>query len=76
MRAFFGGIAEEYPNLAVLLLARGTRVLPCHSHRLLALLQETGLIDDKDAALFIAEMLHDILTEVVAHVIGIPVSVV
>jgi len=71
-----GGIAEEHPYLAVLPLARRACVLACYSDRLLALLQKTALVYDQDAAVFIAEMLEDILAQVIADGIRIPVSVI
>ena len=40
------------------------------------LLQKTGLVDDQDAAVFIAEMLYHILAQVIADGIRIPVSVI
>jgi hypothetical protein len=47
-------------------------VLAGNTYALLALLQEAGLVGDEHPALFVAQMLHDILPEVVAHEVGVP----
>lgn len=73
-RALFGGISQEHPYLAVL-LAGGTRVLTCHPHRLLALLQKTGLIDDQGTTVFVAEMLDYVLTQIITNGVWIPAGV-
>ena len=58
--------------MAVDRVAGGAGVLAGNAYALLALLEETGLVGDEHAALLIAEMLHDILPEVVAHEVGVP----
>jgi hypothetical protein len=63
-RSFLGGVAEEHPNLGVLLFSGGPCVLRSHPHGLLSLLQEAGLIDDEYPASLIFEVFHDVLTEV------------
>jgi hypothetical protein len=42
----------------------------------LAFLQETGLVYDKDPALFVTEVLYDVLAQVLAHEIRVPAGVV
>src|ERR671919_1451349 len=46
-RPLLRGIAEEHADLAVLLLARSTRVLWLNPNRLGPFLQEAGLVDDE-----------------------------
>jgi hypothetical protein len=44
------------------------------TYALAALLQKAGLVGDEHPALFVAQMLHDILPEVVAHEVGVPLG--
>jgi hypothetical protein len=40
-------IGEKHANLAVLNASRCAGILPCHSNRMLAFLQKSGLINDE-----------------------------
>src|SRR3954468_22983182 len=61
-RPFLRGIAEEHADLAVLLLARRTRVLWLNPNRLGPLLQEAGLVADEHRSL-----VCEVLDHVLAH---------
>src|SRR5450631_1759942 len=60
-------------DLAVRDLARGTRVLPPHSARGLALLEKAGLVDHQDRVV-IGQMLDDIIADDIAQSTSIPVT--
>ena len=59
-------------ELAVLDLPGRAGVLPLHPGRAQALLEEPGLIHDQHA-LALTQMLHDVVPDVIAHAIDIPV---
>src|SRR5829696_788246 len=69
-----GGVGQEHPNLAVDRVACGAGVLASDTHALVALLQEAGLVGDEHPTLFVAQVLHDILPEIVAHEVGVPLG--
>src|SRR5215210_1060409 len=69
-----GGVAQKHPDLAVDCVACGARVLAANTYTLLALLQEAGLVGDEHPTLFVAQVLNDILPEVVAHEVGVPLG--
>ncbi|GAA3299057.1 hypothetical protein GCM10020295_36250 [Streptomyces cinereospinus] len=69
-----GGQCEEHSDLGVLDATRGAGVLPLHSRRALALLQEAGLVDHENAAVG-AEVFGGVGTQVVADGIGVPAGV-
>jgi hypothetical protein len=71
--AFGAGIGQEDTDLAVLAFASGARILAFDADRLGALLEKAGLINDEDG-IVVTEVLDDIRAEVVADLIGIPVS--
>ena len=66
------GIGEKHPDLAVLDAACGAGVLAFDAGRLVALLQEAGLVEHQHG-IRIAEVLDHIGAQVIAHRIGIPV---
>lgn len=66
-----GGIGQERADLTILGPARRTGVLPLHPGRPHTLLDEPGLIHDQHRVP-IAEMLHHIITQVVAQHVGVP----
>jgi hypothetical protein len=66
-----GGIRQIHRDLRVLDPAGGWGVLALHADGVGAFLQVSGLIDDQDRVLA-AEAIADIVTQVVAHRIGIP----
>ena len=70
-----GGVGQEHPDLAVLDPPGGAGVLPGHPDRLGALLQEPGLVDHQHR-IVVAEVLHDVVAQVVADRVGVPVGVV
>src|SRR5215216_6719903 len=74
-RPLLRGIAEEHADLAVLLLARSTRVLWLNPNRLGPLLQEAGLVDDEHRPL-VCEVLDHVLAQVVAYQICVPLRLV
>ena len=65
-------VGSEDTDLAVRDLARGASVLPRHSARRLALLEQAGLVDDEDR-IVIRQMLDDIVADDVAQSISIPI---
>src|SRR6266478_5405862 len=65
-------VGSEDSDLAVRDLACGTRVLPPHSARCLALLEKAGLVDHEDRVI-IRQMLDDIIADDIAQSISIPV---
>ncbi len=65
-------VGSEDSDLTVRDLARGTRVLPCHSARRLALFEKAGLVDHQDR-IVIRQMLDDIIADDIAQSIGIPI---
>ena len=65
-------VGSEDSDLAVRDLARGTRVLPPHSARGLALLEKAGLVDHQDR-IVIRQMLDDIIADDIAQSIGITI---
>src|SRR5450755_4908825 len=65
-------VGSEDADLAVRDLARGTRVLPCHAARRLALLQKAGLVDHEDRFV-IRQMLDYIIPHDIAQAISIPI---
>src|SRR5450631_1987951 len=65
-------VGSEDADLAVRDLARGTRVLPRHSARRLALLQKAGLVDHEDRFV-IRQMLDYIIPHDIAQAISIPI---
>jgi hypothetical protein len=69
------GIAEEDPDLAVIDAACGARVLALDPARVLAFLEKTGLIENRDPV-WIVEMLDDQASEFVADIVGFPDSAV
>ena len=64
-------IGGRHADLAVRDLAGGTRVLPRHAARCLALLEESGFIDNQDCVV-VREMLHDLPAHHVAQRISVP----
>src|SRR5215208_7053220 len=74
-RPLLRGIAEEHADLAVLLLARSTRVLWLNPNRLGPLLQEAGLVADEHRPL-VCEVLDHVLAQVVAYQICVPLRLV
>lgn len=65
-----GGQGEEHADPSVLDASGGARVLPLHSRRGPALLQETGLVDDENSIVG-AEVFGGVVTQVVADRIGV-----
>src|SRR6195256_855700 len=65
-------VGSKDADLAVRDLARGTRVLPCHAARRLALLQKAGLVDHEDRFV-IRQMLDYIIPHDIAQAISIPI---
>src|SRR3954471_7184386 len=65
-------VGSEDSYLAVRDLARGTRVLPRHSARRLALFEKAGLIDHEDR-IVVRQMLDDIIADDIAQSISIPI---
>jgi len=65
------GIGEEDPDLAVLDATGGAGLLALHPGRLVALLEEPGLIDHQHATR-VAQVLHDVVAHLIAQPIGIP----
>src|SRR5216684_628234 len=65
-------VGSEDSNLAVRDLACGTRVLPPHSARCLALLEKAGLVDHEDRVV-IRQMLDDIIADDIAQSISVPI---
>jgi len=47
-------------------------VLARDAARLRAFLQEASLVDDQHAAHLVPEVLHDVVTQIVAHPVGVP----
>jgi hypothetical protein len=66
-----GGQGEEHADLGILDASCGAGVLPLHSCRGPALLQEAGLVDDENAAVG-AEVFGGVGTQIVADGIGVP----
>src|SRR5674476_1384566 len=66
-------VGREDADLAVRDLACGTSVLPRHSARRLALLENAGLVDHEDR-IVIRQMLDDIIADDIAQSIGIPIT--
>src|SRR6202163_2488862 len=66
-------VGSENSDLAVRDLACGTRVLPPHSARGLALLEKAGLVDHEDRVV-IRQMLDDIIADNIAQSVSIPVT--
>jgi len=66
-------VGREDADLAVRDLACGTRVLPRHSARRLALLEKAGLVDHQHR-IVIRQMLDDIIAHDIAQGIGVPVT--
>ena len=65
-------IGSEDSDLSARDLARGTRVLPCHSARRLALFEKAGLVDHQDR-IVIRQMPDDIIADDIAQSISIPI---
>ena len=65
-------VGGEDFDLAVRDLTRGTRVLPRHSTRRLALFEKTGLVDHEDR-IVIRKMLDHIIADDIAQSISIPI---
>jgi hypothetical protein len=65
-----GGQGEEYADLRVLEAAGSAGVLPLHSRRGPALLQEAGLVDDENRIVG-AEVFGGVGTQVVADRVGV-----
>src|SRR5918995_4004397 len=61
-----GGVGQKHPNLAVLPLANGARVLALDTYALLSLLDEAPLVDDQTTLRVRQEMLDDILPQVLS----------
>jgi hypothetical protein len=66
-------IGQEHPDLSVLDPSRRARVLPGHPGGLGALLQEPRLIDHQHTP-GVAQVLHDILTQIITDQVSIPVG--
>src|SRR5450631_378509 len=66
-------VGRKDSDLAVRDLACGTRILPPHSARGLALLEKAGLLDHQDRVV-IRQMLDDIIADDIAQSISIPVT--
>src|SRR3954462_10225405 len=73
---FFEAVAQKPSYLAVLPLASRARVLASHPYAFLAFLQETGLVHDEHPAPLISEVLHDVVSEIVAHEVRLPAGIV
>src|SRR5215207_10854284 len=73
--ALLRGIAEEHADLAVLLLARRTRVLRLDTSQLGPLLQEAGLVADEHRPL-VCDVLDHVLAQVVSDLLGVPLRLV
>lgn len=69
-----GGVGREDTDLAVVDLFGRAGVLPGHPGRRGALLDEPGVIDDQHAVR--AELLSDVLAQVVSNGIGVPAGTV
>jgi hypothetical protein len=69
--ALGAGVAQEDPDLAVLDLAGGARVLAGDARRLSVLLEESSLVGHEDA-LRMAQLGQDIRPQVVADGVGVP----
>jgi hypothetical protein len=67
------GEGQEHADLAVLDPAGGAGVLPLHTGRLGALLEEAGLVDD-ERAIGVGQVLHHIGAQIVADGVGVPVG--
>jgi len=65
------GVGEEDPDLRVRRAPRRAAVLRLHARRLVALLQEPGLVDHQHA-LRVAQVLHHVGAQVVAHRVRVP----
>jgi transposase len=64
-------VTSKHANLAVGDLARRARVLACYPARFLALLQETGLINDKNRRL-VGKRFQRVRADDIAQCIGVP----
>ena len=65
------GIGQKNSYLAIFNPPRSSTVLALYPHRLGPLLQETGLISYQYPVL-LAQMLHDVVPQVIANQVGIP----
>lgn len=70
-----GSISQKDPELAILYTTGCARVLPLGTYALVALLQETRSVDYQHR-IFIAQVLDNILSEVIPHQVGVPQRVV
>jgi len=68
-----GGIGQIHRYLRVLDPARGATVLALHPDTVVALLDIAGLIDHQDRTR-ISERADDVVTQIIAHGVGIPAS--
>src|SRR3954469_2764607 len=68
------GIGQEHANLTVLDPPRRARILACDPDRVLALLQEPGLVDHQHAVA-IAERRDHVSADAIAQAISIPAAV-
>jgi hypothetical protein len=66
-------VGQEDADLAVLDPAGGPGVSPLNPGRLIALLEEAGLIDDQDAER-VPQVAKGVLEQVVADPVGVPVG--
>ena len=66
------GVGQEDADLAVLGGSRRAGVLARDAAGLLPLLQKAGLVHDEDAGRLVAEVLDDVVPEVVADAVGVP----
>jgi hypothetical protein len=69
--AVWGGVGQEHRDLAVLLLAGRAGVLALHPGRAVTLLDEAGLIHHQHRVR-VAQVLDDIVAQVVADPVGVP----
>ena len=72
--ALLGGVGQEHADLAIDRVARGAGVLAGNTYALLALLQEAGFVHDEDARPLVTEVLDDVLSKIVADLIGVPLG--
>jgi hypothetical protein len=66
-----GRVGQEHADLTVLDPPSGATILTLHTHALLTLLEEAGLIDNQHAVRIGQVLLH-IRLQIVPHRVGLP----
>ena len=69
--AIGAGVGQKYPDLAVLNPPHRAAVLPLHPGRLVAFLEEAGLINHQHSV-SVGQVFHNVVPEVVANQVGVP----